>query len=182
MKIATAESLRWLSELEATAGELMNRHPSREWFPHQCVPWTLGRDFDGPLGRAARPPWPPPPAAVSWLSLRCRRSGDVADREGRARAPRAGPALIRSIRGGAIRKALKELTDAGFYRVETIRMSDGTVRTENDVYDTPWLRAPVATRPASGEPAAGRADLPVVKKPDQETSLRRGAGIVAVSV
>lgn len=37
---------------------------------------------------------------------------------------------------GAIRKALKELTDAGFYRVELIRLSDGTVRTENHVYDT----------------------------------------------
>ncbi|MBV2153672.1 hypothetical protein [Kitasatospora sp. SUK 42] len=72
---------------------------------------------------------------------------------------------------GAIRKALKELTDAGFYRVETIRLPDGTVRTENHVYDTPWLTAPTATRPAAGEPTTGRTDLPVVKERDQGTSL-----------
>ncbi|MFG2845126.1 hypothetical protein ACGF12_18435 [Kitasatospora sp. NPDC048296] len=72
---------------------------------------------------------------------------------------------------GAIRKALKELADAGFYRVETIRLPDGTVRTENHVYDTPWVRTPAATHPAPGEPTTGCADLPVVKKPDQETTL-----------
>ncbi|MFH9355051.1 hypothetical protein [Kitasatospora sp. NPDC017646] len=43
---------------------------------------------------------------------------------------------------GAIRKALKELTDAGFYRVEKIRMPDGTIRTETHVYDTPQLALP----------------------------------------
>jgi acyl-[acyl-carrier-protein] desaturase len=33
--------------LETTAGELLERHlqRSREWFPHQLVPWSLGRDF-----------------------------------------------------------------------------------------------------------------------------------------
>lgn len=72
---------------------------------------------------------------------------------------------------GAIRKALKELTDAGFYRVETIRMPDGTLRSEAHVYDTPRLRPPAATRPASGEPATGRAGFPVVKNRNQETSL-----------
>ncbi|MFD9690850.1 hypothetical protein ACFWXO_34395 [Kitasatospora sp. NPDC059088] len=72
---------------------------------------------------------------------------------------------------GAIRKALKELTDAGYYRVELVRLPDGTVRTENHVYDTPWPSTPAATRPAPGEPAIGRADRPVVKEPEQATTL-----------
>ncbi|MGA5817696.1 hypothetical protein ACPC54_07535 [Kitasatospora sp. NPDC094028] len=71
---------------------------------------------------------------------------------------------------GAIRKALKELTDAGFYRVEKIRMPDGTIRTETHVYDTPWF-APAATRPAPGGAAAGRAGSPVVKDWQQEPTL-----------
>ncbi|GHF68573.1 acyl-ACP desaturase [Kitasatospora xanthocidica] len=64
MKIATADALRWLSELEATAEELMNRHlaSAREWFPHQYVPWSLGRDFDGPLGGE---PWSADQSALS---------------------------------------------------------------------------------------------------------------------
>ncbi|WP_369182793.1 hypothetical protein [Streptomyces sp. Y1] len=71
---------------------------------------------------------------------------------------------------GAIRKALRELTDAGFYRVEKIRLPDGTIRTETHVYDTPWF-APAATRPAPGAAATGRADSPVVKNRHQETTL-----------
>ncbi|MFJ6770534.1 hypothetical protein ACIQOV_06090 [Kitasatospora sp. NPDC091257] len=57
---------------------------------------------------------------------------------------------------GAIRKALKELTAAGYYRVERIRMPDGTIVTETHVYDTPQLAPPGATRPVPGEAAAGR--------------------------
>ncbi|WP_078860926.1 hypothetical protein [Streptomyces rubellomurinus] len=71
---------------------------------------------------------------------------------------------------GAIRKALKELTDAGFYRVEKIRLPDGTIRTETHVYDTPWF-APAATRPAPGGAATGRAGSPVVKDQHQEPTL-----------
>ncbi|MGA5823587.1 hypothetical protein ACPC54_37690 [Kitasatospora sp. NPDC094028] len=60
---------------------------------------------------------------------------------------------------GAIRKALKELTEAGFYRVEKIRMPDGTIITETHVYDTPQLTVlPGATRPVSGGATAGSAD------------------------
>ncbi|WP_031069080.1 acyl-ACP desaturase [Streptomyces sp. NRRL WC-3742] len=64
MKIVTADSVRWLVELEATAEELMNRHleAAREWFPHQYVPWSLGRDFDGPLGGE---PWHPEQSALA---------------------------------------------------------------------------------------------------------------------
>jgi hypothetical protein len=75
---------------------------------------------------------------------------------------------------GAIRKALKELTDAGFYRVETIRLPDGTIVTENHVYDTPHLKpasSPGATPPAPGRAATGRAGGPVVKNRHQEPTL-----------
>ncbi|MET8626133.1 hypothetical protein ABZW30_20655 [Kitasatospora sp. NPDC004669] len=72
---------------------------------------------------------------------------------------------------GAVRKALKELTEAGFYRVEKIRLPDGTIITETHVYDTPQLAAPGTTRPAPGEAATGRAGSPVVKNQQQEPSL-----------
>ncbi|MBA2578373.1 MAG: acyl-ACP desaturase [Euzebyaceae bacterium] len=41
-----------LSELEPKAGELLNRHlgMAKEWFPHDYVPYSLGRDYD-------REPW-----------------------------------------------------------------------------------------------------------------------------
>ncbi|AUY50571.1 hypothetical protein [Streptomyces sp. CB01881] len=71
---------------------------------------------------------------------------------------------------GAIRKALKELTEAGYYRVEKIRMPDGTIRTETHVYDTPQLAVPGVTRPVSGEATTGRADVPLVKNRYQEPS------------
>ncbi|MFD7902132.1 hypothetical protein ACFV4G_07795 [Kitasatospora sp. NPDC059747] len=72
---------------------------------------------------------------------------------------------------GAVRKALKELTDAGFYRVETIRLPDGTLRSESHVYDTPWPSPPGATRPAPGGPAVGRTGSPPVKNRQQEPTL-----------
>ena len=72
---------------------------------------------------------------------------------------------------GTIRKALKELTDAGFYRVEKIRMPDGTIRTETHVYDTPQPAVPGATRPVPGEATAGGAGVPVVKDRYQEPTL-----------
>lgn len=71
---------------------------------------------------------------------------------------------------GAIRKALKELTEAGFYRVEKIRMPDGTIITETHVYDTPQLALPGATRPVSGEATTGGADA-LVKDLVKETPL-----------
>ncbi|GLW52899.1 hypothetical protein Kpho01_09100 [Kitasatospora phosalacinea] len=72
---------------------------------------------------------------------------------------------------GAIRKALKELTDAGFYRVEKIRMPDGTIRTETHVYDTPQLALPGATRPVSGEATTGDADALIESTRHKEPSL-----------
>lgn len=57
-----------LSEaLEATSGDLLARHlaRSKEWFPHELVPWGLGRD----CGPGAEPPpaCPLPPGVASAL-------------------------------------------------------------------------------------------------------------------
>ena len=43
-----------LTELEPEAGRLLDRHlkVTREWFPHDFVPYSLGRDFD-------KEPWTP---------------------------------------------------------------------------------------------------------------------------
>ncbi|WP_329245886.1 acyl-ACP desaturase [Actinoallomurus sp. NBC_01490] len=40
-----------LMELEPVVAAELDRHLSvaREWFPHQYVPWSRGRDFDGPM-------------------------------------------------------------------------------------------------------------------------------------
>ena len=44
-----------LLELEPVVEKNLNRHLSmaKEWFPHQYVPWSQGRDYDGPLGGEA---------------------------------------------------------------------------------------------------------------------------------
>jgi len=43
-----------LNELEPEAGRLYDRHASvaQEWFPHDFIPYRLGRDFD-------KEPWTP---------------------------------------------------------------------------------------------------------------------------
>jgi acyl-[acyl-carrier-protein] desaturase len=43
-----------LIDLEPVAGRLLDRHLglTREWFPHEYVPWAVGRDFE-------REPWTP---------------------------------------------------------------------------------------------------------------------------
>ena len=45
---------RLLEELEPEAGRLLDRHlkVSQEWFPHEFIPYRLGRDFD-------KDPWTP---------------------------------------------------------------------------------------------------------------------------
>ncbi|MDH6111640.1 hypothetical protein P3T36_001956 [Kitasatospora sp. MAP12-15] len=72
---------------------------------------------------------------------------------------------------GAIRKALKELTEAGYYRVVKRRMEDGRIRSEAHVFDTPQLEAPGVPRPASGSAKTGVADVPLVKDLVEEPSL-----------
>src|SRR5689334_5720573 len=51
----------WLTELEPTVAALLDRHlaASKEWFPHEVVPWDRGRDF-GP-----DEPWDPPEHPVA---------------------------------------------------------------------------------------------------------------------
>jgi acyl-[acyl-carrier-protein] desaturase len=53
-----------LHELEPVVERELNRHLSqaREWFPHAYVPWSEGRDFDGPLDGEA---WDPSQSRVS---------------------------------------------------------------------------------------------------------------------
>jgi acyl-[acyl-carrier-protein] desaturase len=49
-----------LVDLEPVAGRLLERHlaASKEWFPHDYVPWHLGRSF-------AEAPWQPPDSALA---------------------------------------------------------------------------------------------------------------------
>jgi acyl-[acyl-carrier-protein] desaturase len=53
-----------LRELEPVVETNLNRHlaTAKEWFPHEYVPWTEGRDFDGPLGGLA---WEPGQSRLS---------------------------------------------------------------------------------------------------------------------
>ncbi len=50
--MSTMTQSQLLLELEQVVEENLNRHLSvaKEWFPHEFVPWSEGRDFDGPLG------------------------------------------------------------------------------------------------------------------------------------
>jgi acyl-[acyl-carrier-protein] desaturase len=52
-----------LMELEPVAAAELDRHLSmaKEWFPHQYVPWSEGRDYDGPLDGE---PWSPEDSAI----------------------------------------------------------------------------------------------------------------------
>ncbi|MFD9123860.1 hypothetical protein [Kitasatospora sp. NPDC059571] len=72
---------------------------------------------------------------------------------------------------GAVNRAIKELTRAGYYLVKKLRMPDGTIRSEIHVYDTPQhLRPPDATDPGSGGATAGpRGSHP--KNRGEETPL-----------
>jgi acyl-[acyl-carrier-protein] desaturase len=53
-----------LRELEPVVEENLNRHlaTAKEWFPHEYVPWSQGRDFDGVLGGEA---WEPGQSKLS---------------------------------------------------------------------------------------------------------------------
>jgi acyl-[acyl-carrier-protein] desaturase len=53
-----------LLELEQVVEENLNRHltVAKEWFPHEYVPWSDGRNFDGPLGGDA---WSPEDSKMS---------------------------------------------------------------------------------------------------------------------
>ena len=53
-----------LLELEQVVEENLNRHlkAAKEWFPHEYIPWSDARNFDGVLGGE---PWSPEDKAIS---------------------------------------------------------------------------------------------------------------------
>jgi acyl-[acyl-carrier-protein] desaturase len=53
-----------LTELEPVVAAELDRHlaTAKEWFPHQYVPWSRGRDYDGPFDGE---PWSSEDSAVS---------------------------------------------------------------------------------------------------------------------
>ncbi|KOU59472.1 acyl-ACP desaturase [Streptomyces sp. MMG1533] len=60
--VPTAD-IRLLLDLEPVVEAGLNRHlaTAKEWFPHEYVPWSRGRDFDGVLGGQA---WDPGPSEL----------------------------------------------------------------------------------------------------------------------
>ena len=68
---ATMTQTQMLLELEPVVEENLNRHLSvaKEWLPHQYVPWTDGRNFDGPLDGDAWSPEDSPMSDVARSSL-----------------------------------------------------------------------------------------------------------------
>jgi acyl-[acyl-carrier-protein] desaturase len=60
-----------LRELEPVVEENLNRHlaTAKEWFPHEYVPWSEGRDFDGILGGEAWEPGQSKLSEVARISL-----------------------------------------------------------------------------------------------------------------
>ncbi|MGN6129271.1 MAG: acyl-ACP desaturase [Nocardioidaceae bacterium] len=62
--MSTMTQRQLLVELEQVVEENLNRHLSvaKEWFPHEFVPWSDGRNFDGPLDGD---PWSPDDAPMS---------------------------------------------------------------------------------------------------------------------
>jgi acyl-[acyl-carrier-protein] desaturase len=57
------EDQRLLIELEPTAAELTRRHEKalKEWFPHDYIPYSMGRDFD-------KEPWTPDQSRLSGVA------------------------------------------------------------------------------------------------------------------
>src|SRR6185295_2602983 len=53
--VQPTDTLVLLRELEPVVERNLNRHlgTAKEWFPHEYVPWSEGRDFDGLLGGEA---------------------------------------------------------------------------------------------------------------------------------
>ncbi len=61
---ASMTETQLLLELEQVVEENLNRHltVAKEWFPHEYVPWSDGRNFDGPLDGD---PWSPDDSPMS---------------------------------------------------------------------------------------------------------------------
>ena len=62
--MATMNQTQFLLELEQVVEENLNRHlnVAKEWFPHEYVPWSDGRNYDGPLDGD---PWSPEDSPMS---------------------------------------------------------------------------------------------------------------------
>ena len=60
----TLTQTEMLLELEQVVEQNLNRHleVAKEWFPHEYVPWSDGRNFDGPLNGD---PWSPDDSPMS---------------------------------------------------------------------------------------------------------------------
>ncbi|HEX2038720.1 MAG TPA: acyl-ACP desaturase [Acidimicrobiales bacterium] len=61
-----------LTELEPVAARLLDRHlaQAKEWFPHELVPWSRGRDFDaGWEWTPAEAPLPPAVRSALFVNL-----------------------------------------------------------------------------------------------------------------
>ncbi|HEY6797703.1 MAG TPA: acyl-ACP desaturase [Kineosporiaceae bacterium] len=56
--MAELTQLQLLTELQPVVAQELDRHLSsaKEWMPHEFIPWSAGRDFDGPLNGEA---WDP---------------------------------------------------------------------------------------------------------------------------
>jgi acyl-[acyl-carrier-protein] desaturase len=50
--MAELSQLQLLTELEPAVAKELDRHlaSAKEWMPHEFIPWSAGKDFDGPLG------------------------------------------------------------------------------------------------------------------------------------
>ena len=59
----TTADQRLIAELEPVAEELLNRHEkaAKEWFPHDYIPYSMGRDFD-------KDPWTPDQSRLSGVA------------------------------------------------------------------------------------------------------------------
>ena len=64
MTVRRPTQLELMHALEPVVEENLERHlkVAKEWMPHQYVPWSEGRDFDGPLGGDA---WDPSQSRIS---------------------------------------------------------------------------------------------------------------------
>ena len=74
MHLSPEDTRRLLIDLEPAAATELDRHlaVAKEWFPHEYVPWSEGRDFDGLLGGEA---WAPEDSKIA------RRRAHLADRQ-----------------------------------------------------------------------------------------------------
>jgi len=70
----------------------------------------------------------------------------------------------------AVGRALRELTDAGYYRVDRVQQADGTWISEAHVWDTPQV-TPSLPRPVSGESTIGDSGTNPVKDLVKESPL-----------